>query len=271
MEGYAGLPSQARAVSGFRFPILTHDSPMPRTLFISDLHLDGERQQITDLFLQFLQGEARQADALYILGDLFESWIGDDDDAPLAQQVQDALAALTGSGVKAYFMAGNRDFLVGAPFAARTGVGLLVDPTVIDLGGVPTLLMHGDTLCTDDVAYQAFRAQVRNPAWQQAFLAQPLAQRRAFAAQAREQSRLHTGSTMAQIMDVTDTAVHEALRASGAQRLIHGHTHRPGRHRVDLGGRPAERIVLGDWYDQGSVLCIDGADARLETRALPLA
>lgn len=242
---------------------------MPRTLFISDLHLDDERQPITDLFLRFLQGEARAADALYILGDLFESWIGDDDDALLAQQVQDALAALTRGGVKVYFMAGNRDFLVDGQFAERTGVSVLTDPTTIELGGVPTLLMHGDTLCTDDVAYQAFRAQVRNPAWQQAFLAQPLAQRRAFAAQARAQSRLHTGSTMAQIMDVTDAAVRDALAASGALRLIHGHTHRPGRHRVDLGDRLAERIVLGDWYEQGSVLCVDGTDLRLETRALP--
>ncbi len=241
---------------------------MPLSLFISDLHLDDERPRITELFLRFLRGEARDAQALYILGDLFESWIGDDDDAPLAQSVQDALAELTGSGVRAYFMAGNRDFLVGGGFAARSGVTLLTDPTRVDLAGVPTLLMHGDTLCTDDVAYQKFRAQVRDPAWQSMFLAQPLAQRRAFAAQAREQSRLHTGSTMAQIMDVTDSAVREALGVHGAARLIHGHTHRPARHRVDLGDRMAERIVLGDWYDQGSVLRVDGDAIALEARAL---
>ncbi|WP_313914240.1 UDP-2,3-diacylglucosamine diphosphatase [Tahibacter sp.] len=233
------------------------------TLFISDLHLDDERPYITELFEQFLGGEAREAQALYILGDLFESWIGDDDDAPLAQRVQGALAELSRSGVATYFMAGNRDFLVGPRFAQRSGVTLLDDPARIDLAGVPTLLMHGDTLCTDDVAYQKFRAQVRDPAWQQAFLAQPLEQRRAFAAQARAQSRLHTGSAMAQIMDVTDTAVHDALRIGGAQRLIHGHTHRPARHRVDLGDRVAERIVLGDWYEQGSVLRIDGSAIEL--------
>lgn len=242
---------------------------MPRTLFISDLHLDDERPRITDLFLRFLDGEAREAQALYVLGDLFESWIGDDDDAPLAQTVQDAFAALTRSGVPAYFMAGNRDFLVGDAFASRSGVVLLPDPTVVELAGVPTLLMHGDTLCTDDVAYQKFRAQVRDSRWQQQFLSQPLAQRRAFAAQAREQSRLHTGSTMAQIMDVTDTAVREALSTHGAARLIHGHTHRPARHRVELGDRTAERIVLGDWYEQGSVLRIDDdGTIALESRAL---
>jgi UDP-2,3-diacylglucosamine hydrolase len=241
---------------------------MPAALFISDLHLDDERPRITELFLQFLRGEARGAQALYILGDLFESWIGDDDDAPLALAVQDALAELTHGGVAAYFMAGNRDFLVGDAFAARSGITLLHDPTTIALGGVPTLLMHGDTLCTDDVAYQKFRAQVRDPAWQRAFLAQPLAQRRAFAAHAREQSRQHTGSTMAQIMDVTEAAVHEALQTHGAARLIHGHTHRPGRHRIPLGDRVAERIVLGDWYEHGSVLRVDGDDIALETRAL---
>lgn len=241
---------------------------MPAALFISDLHLDDERPQITELFLTFLRGEARDAQALYILGDLFESWIGDDDDAPLAQTVQDALADLTRSGVNAYFMAGNRDFLVGDAFAARCGITLLQDPAVVELAGVPTLLMHGDTLCTDDVAYQKFRAQVRDPRWQQQFLSQPLAQRRAFAAQAREQSRLHTGATMAQIMDVTDTAVREALATHGAARLIHGHTHRPARHRVELADRVAERIVLGDWYEQGSVLRIDGNAIALETRAL---
>lgn len=241
---------------------------MPDALFISDLHLDDERPWTTALFLDFLRGEARDAQALYILGDLFESWIGDDDDAPLAQQVQDALADLTRSGVRACFMAGNRDFLVGDAFSARSGVTLLTDPTLIDLAGVPTLLMHGDTLCTDDVAYQKFRTQVRDPRWQQQFLSQPLAARRAFAAQAREQSRQHTGSTMAQIMDVTDAAVREALQTHDAARLIHGHTHRPGRHRVDLADRTAERIVLGDWYDQGSVLRVDANEIALETRPI---
>lgn len=241
---------------------------MPDAFFISDLHLDDERPRITDLFLRFLRSEARAAAALYILGDLFESWIGDDDDAPLVRTVQEALAALTRSGVATHFMAGNRDFLVGDAFAERTGVALLKDPTLRAFGGVPTLLMHGDTLCTDDVAYQKFRQQVRDPGWQRAFLAQPLAQRRAFAAQAREQSRLHTGSAQAQIMDVTDAAVRDALQTHDATRLIHGHTHRPGRHAIVLGERSAERVVLGDWYEQGSVLRVDGGEVVLESRAL---
>jgi UDP-2,3-diacylglucosamine hydrolase len=238
------------------------------TLFISDLHLDDERPQITALFLDFLRGEARDAEALYILGDLFESWIGDDDDAALALQVQQALRELTGSGVRGYFMAGNRDFLVGPGFAEASGIQLLQDPTLVDLAGAPTLLMHGDTLCTDDVAYQQFRRQVRDPAWQQQFLAQPLAQRRAFARHAREQSRLHTGAAAMQIMDVTPPAVEAALRAHGATRLIHGHTHRPARHVLHIDGAPAERIVLGDWYEQGSVLRIDGKHIALA--GLPL-
>jgi len=236
---------------------------MAATLFISDLHLDEDRPQITDLFLNFLRGEARSAPALYILGDLFESWIGDDDDAPLGLRVQDALAELAAHGVAVYFMAGNRDFLVGPHFAARSGLTLLTDPTQVELGGVPTLLMHGDTLCTDDTEYQKFRRLVRDPAWQQNFLAQPLPARRAFAAQARAQSREHTGTTRAEIMDVTDGAVRAALREHGAARLIHGHTHRPARHRIELGDRVVERIVLGDWYEQGSVLRVDGERIEL--------
>lgn len=238
------------------------------SLFISDLHLDDERPAITELFLEFLRGEASQAEALYILGDLFESWIGDDDDSALALRVQQALAGLTARGVPGYFMAGNRDFLVGERFAAATGFQLLSDPTRIDLAGVPTLLMHGDTLCTDDVAYQQFRRTVRDPAWQQNFLAQPLEQRRAFARHAREQSRAHTGSTMAAIMDVTDAAVREALATQDVVRLIHGHTHRPGRHDYAIGGTGRERIVLGDWYEQGSVLRASGGDLVLA--GLPL-
>lgn len=234
------------------------------SLFISDLHLDDERPAITELFLDFLRGEASQAEALYILGDLFESWIGDDDDSALALRVQQAMAGLTARGVAGYFMAGNRDFLVGERFAATTGFRLLGDPTRIDLAGVPTLLMHGDTLCTDDVAYQQFRNLVRAPAWQQNFLAQPLEQRRAFARHAREQSRAHTGNAMAAIMDVTDAAVREAMAAQGVTRLIHGHTHRPDRHRFELDGVPVERVVLGDWYEQGSVLRVDGAALALE-------
>jgi UDP-2,3-diacylglucosamine hydrolase len=224
------------------------------TVFISDLHLDAERPHIVDLYTRFLAEQARHADALYILGDLFESWIGDDDDTLLATRVAHALCGLSDSGVPVYFMHGNRDFLLGADYVQRCGLTLLEDPALIDLGGERTLLMHGDTLCTDDVEYQKFRTLVRNPAWQQSFLAKPLAERRAFAAQARGESRKQTAMKPAEIMDVNQGAVESTMRQHGVRRLIHGHTHRPATHQFDLGGKAAERIVLGDWYEQSSVL-----------------
>ncbi|MHA6204035.1 UDP-2,3-diacylglucosamine diphosphatase [Dyella soli] len=235
------------------------------TLFISDLHLDDSRPKITRLFEEFLAGdEARAADAVYILGDLVEAWIGDDDDAELPRRIAKATAALHDHGVPVYFMVGNRDFLLGQAFAARAGFTLLDDGTVHELYGRPTLLMHGDVLCTDDLAYQAVRQQVRTPAWQAQILAMPLDARRAFAAKAREDSRAHTGSTMETIMDVNAEAVAQAMGDAGVTRLIHGHTHRPAIHRFDLDGQPAERIVLGDWYEHGSVLRVtpEGAELR---------
>jgi UDP-2,3-diacylglucosamine hydrolase len=224
------------------------------TFFISDLHLDEARPQITDLFLRFLAREAGSAEALYILGDLFESWIGDDDDAALPTRVAQALRAVHDKGVPVYFMHGNRDFLLGAPYAERAGLVLLADPTVIVLGGERRLLMHGDTLCTDDIAYQKFRGMVRNPDWQQQFLGRSLAERRAFAAQARGESRKQTAMKAAEIMDVNQAAVESAMRAHSVRQLIHGHTHRPATHQFELDGEVAERIVLGDWYEQSSVL-----------------
>ena len=226
------------------------------TLFISDLHLDESRPRIVDLFVQLLAGPARDASAFYILGDWFESWIGDDDDAPLATEVAQATRALHDHGTPIYFMHGNRDFLLGSDYAERAGITLLDDPTVVELEGRRTLLMHGDTLCTDDVEYQKFRAMVRDPRWQTQFLSRPLTERRAFAAQARGESRKHTAEAKAEIMDVNQDAVEAAMRAHRVQRLIHGHTHRPATHRFDLDGVPAERIVLGDWYEQDSVLRI---------------
>lgn len=223
------------------------------TLFISDLHLDASRPQIVETFERFVHDEAAKTCALYILGDLFESWIGDDDDDAVATRVADALATLRGR-VPVYFMHGNRDFLVGEQFAQRAGMTLLDDPTIIDLGGERTLLMHGDTLCTDDADYQRFRSVVREPAWQAQFLAKPLPERRAFAAQARGESRKQTAMKAAEIMDVNAEAVRAAMRAHGVRRLIHGHTHRPATHRFELDGAPAERIVLGDWYEQSSCL-----------------
>jgi UDP-2,3-diacylglucosamine hydrolase len=224
------------------------------TLFISDLHLDPQRPHIVDLYTELLAGEARRADALYILGDLFESWIGDDDDAALAARVAEATRALRDSGVPVWFMHGNRDFLLGADYAARAGMTLLADPSVVELGGERVLLMHGDTLCTDDVEYLKFRALVRDPRWQAQFLAKPLAERHAFAAQARGESRRHASAAKPEIMDVNEEAVAAAMRTHGVHKLIHGHTHRPATHRFDLDGRLAERVVLGDWYEQDSVL-----------------
>jgi len=224
------------------------------TLFISDLHLDPARPHIVELFTRFVAGDARRAEALYILGDLFESWIGDDDDSPLAHQVGESLSALKKSGVPVFFMHGNRDFLLGEAYARRAGVTLLDDPAVVEFGGERTLLMHGDTLCTDDTAYQEFRAVVRNPDWQKQFSARSLSERHAFAAQARAESVKHTAGAKPEIMDVNQGAVAAAMRKHGVRTLIHGHTHRPATHRFDLGGQLAERIVLGDWYEQSSVL-----------------
>ena len=231
------------------------------TLFISDLHLDPARPHIVDLYTRFLAGQARGADALYILGDLFESWIGDDDDSELAERVASSTKALCDSGVPVFFMHGNRDFLLGADYAARAGMTLLPDPMMITLAGENTLLMHGDTLCTDDIEYQKFRTLVRDPGWQRQFLAKPLSERRAFAAQARGESKQQTAMKAAEIMDVNRRAVEEAMRAHSVRRLIHGHTHRPATHQFELDGQTAERIVLGDWFEQGSVLTLPGLSA----------
>ena len=234
------------------------------TLFIADLHLDDARPAITELFERYLASdEARAASAVYILGDLVEAWIGDDDDAELPARIAHATRALRDNGVPVYFMVGNRDFLLGQAFAERAGMILLEDGTVHDIEGTPTLLMHGDVLCTDDVAYQAVRAQVRTEAWKQQILAMPLEARRAFAAKARSDSKSKTGSTDETIMDANQVAVEDSMRKAGVRRLVHGHTHRPAIHDFQLDGAPAQRIVLGDWYDHGSVLRIDGDAVEL--------
>ncbi|HEY4530531.1 MAG TPA: UDP-2,3-diacylglucosamine diphosphatase [Luteimonas sp.] len=239
------------------------------TLLISDLHLDPARAGITRLFGAFVEREARAADALYILGDLFEAWVGDDDPSETGAFVADRLAALSASGVPVYFMHGNRDFLLGPDYARRAGMTLLDDPTRVRLYGQDVLLMHGDTLCTDDLAYQQFRAQTRDARWQQGFLAQPLAARMAFAQQARAASQARQGALresgeMETITDVAPDAVAAAFEAHGVDTIIHGHTHRPAVHALDAGGRPRRRIVLGDWYEQGSVLRVDAGGMRLE-------
>lgn len=234
------------------------------TLFISDLHLDDSRPHITALFEHYLGGdEVRHADALYILGDLVEAWIGDDDDAELPQRIARATTAVRDAGVPVYFMAGNRDFLLGDAYAERAGLALIEDGTVHDLYGTPTLLMHGDLLCTDDVTYQATRRQVRTPAWKAQVLAMPMEARRALAAKARAESRAYTSGAQEVLMDVNADAVAQALRHAGVAHLIHGHTHRPAVHHFDLDGQTAERIVLGDWYEQGSVLRVSAAGREL--------
>ncbi|MGB5472675.1 MAG: UDP-2,3-diacylglucosamine diphosphatase [Gammaproteobacteria bacterium] len=227
---------------------------MPCTLFISDLHLDPERPAITALFLDFLAARAGHADALYILGDLFEAWIGDDDDSELNRGVCHELARCAAAGTAVYVMHGNRDFLLGERFAKQSHCTLLDDPACIDLYGTPTLLMHGDLLCTDDTEYQAFRVQARSAAWQEELLAKTLQERRAIASEMRRVSREKTGGKPESIMDVNATAVIERMTRHATIRLIHGHTHRPDIHELVIDGRPAQRIVLGDWYEQGSVL-----------------
>jgi UDP-2,3-diacylglucosamine hydrolase len=235
------------------------------TLFISDLHLDAAAPAATEQFLDFLAGPARAAEALYVLGDLFESWIGDDDADAWRAPICAALRALAEAGVACHVMHGNRDFLLQQGFAARSGCQLLSDPTVIELGGERVLLTHGDALCTDDVAYQKLRAVVRQRAWQRRFLALPLATRRALAGAARAGSRRHMQRVAPLIMDVNAAAVRQALRATGVRTLIHGHTHRPAVHEFELDGTPARRIVLGAWYEQGSVLAWRDGRYALET------
>lgn len=240
------------------------------TLFISDLHLDAARPQVTELFMRFLREEAAGAKALYILGDLFEAWVGDDDPDPLGAAVAAGLRAVADAGTPVAFMRGNRDFLLGPAYARRAGMTLLADPAVILLDGAPTLLLHGDLLCTADTGYMAFRAQTRDPAWQAQFLAQPLAARQAFASQARAQSQaaqaaLRDAGTMETITDVSPDTVAQYFARYGVERMIHGHTHRPAIHAHDAGGRMRQRIVLGDWYEQGSVLRMDGAHVELQS------
>jgi len=239
------------------------------TLFISDLHLDASRPAITDLFLAFLAGEARKAEALYILGDLFEAWLGDDDPDPHHARVAAALADLSNSGVPVYFLVGNRDFLLGEDYARRAGMTLLTEPVRLDLYGTPSLLLHGDVLCTDDTEYQTFRAMVRDPDWQKAFLEKSLDERRMMAAQAREHSRTRGQTLDAEIMDVNADAVADAFRTHAIPRMIHGHTHRPHIHRIEVDGETRERIVLGDWYEQGSVLRINTQGVELSSLSLP--
>jgi UDP-2,3-diacylglucosamine hydrolase len=234
-------------------------------LFISDLHIDATRPVIVEQFLSFLQTEASSAAALYILGDLFESWIGDDaaDSAQLAAIA--GLRALTARGVPCFVMHGNRDFLLSTEFCRMSGAHLLPDPLIVTLFGEPVLVMHGDALCTDDRPYQRLRATVRNADWQAQFLALPVDARRALAGAARAGSQAHTAVLEHNITDVNADSVATALRSAGTTTLLHGHTHRPAIHALRVDGRPCTRIVLGDWYDQGSVLRWDEKGPELSS------
>jgi len=235
---------------------------MSRTLFIADLHLCTEEPAITAGFLHFLQGEARQCDALYILGDLFEAWIGDDDPNPLHQQVAEALKALP---VPTFFIHGNRDFLLGERFAAACGMTLLPEEQVLTLYGQRVLIMHGDTLCTDDEGYQRFRAKVHQRWLQRLFLALPLRVRMRIAARMRADSKQANQHKSQQIMDVNSKAVEAAMRRQQVRTLIHGHTHRPAIHRISCHSQPAERAVLGAWHDNGSMIQLDASGVTLIT------
>jgi UDP-2,3-diacylglucosamine hydrolase len=233
-------------------------------LFISDLHLSETRPAANEAFFSFVEGKARTADALYILGDLFESWVGDDDLAdPFNSLIAGFLHGLSQSGVKLRVMYGNRDFLFGERFCKATGAELLEDPAVLPLGGVQTLVMHGDTLCTSDIDYQDWRRVARSAEWQREFLSRPLAERRQIGRGLREKSSAAIEGKPMEIMDVVDSAVRDALRRHAASRLIHGHTHRAGRHELEVDGRRCERWVLPDWYGRGGYLEIGGGAPRL--------
>jgi len=238
---------------------------MPETLFISDLHLAPDRPATVDLFLGLLRRRARRAQALYILGDLFDAWIGDDDDQPPYPEIRAALRELTESGTDCRLLHGNRDFLIGRAFTRDTGCALLPDPTPADLAGTPTLLMHGDLLCTDDVPYQRFRRYIRNPISKRLFLLRSLAKRRAIADNYRRKSGVAMAEKTPAIMDVNQRTVEAYLRRFSAHRLIHGHTHRPADHVFELDGKPATRLVLAEWRaNRGELLVVSGDGWRRE-------
>jgi UDP-2,3-diacylglucosamine hydrolase len=233
-------------------------------LFISDLHLTEERPEANERFISFVEGKARDAEALYILGDFFEYWVGDDDlGDPFNAVIGGLLSNLTRAGVRLYFLHGNRDFLIGERFCAATGARLLPDPSVHEVEGVKTLLVHGDTRCTGDLEYQAWRRRARDPAFQAGFLAKPLAERRQAVLEMREKSRLVVQGKTPKIMDVNEDAVREAMRSHGVRRLMHGHTHRPGRHALEVDGERCERWVLPDWYGRGGYIEVDRRGPRL--------
>jgi len=239
-----------------------------QALFISDLHLSAERPDANEQFFDFLSGEAKRAQALYVLGDLFEYWVGDDElrdpaGDPLAREVAAAFEALSAGGVRISFMHGNRDFLIAGNFCKAAGASLIGDPSVVEINGTRTLLMHGDTLCTDDHDYQAWRRTARSTEWQRDFLSKDLLERKKTIQGLREKSKEVISAKPAEIMDVNADAVRDAFRRHGVRRLIHGHTHRPARHDIEVDGAKCERWVLPDWYGRGGYLALDDVGPRL--------
>jgi len=239
----------------------------PITYFIADLHLAQNRPDITACFLRFLKNEAMQAQSLYILGDLFEAWIGDDDDSAYLATIAKALTTLSGFGTNIYYIHGNRDFLLGERFAKKSAMTLLPEVDLIDLYGQSVVIMHGDTLCTRDVAYQKFRIKSRSWWWQAMIKSLPLFVRKKIAANYRKKSAAATSMKSQDIMDVTTTEVVKCLEDYQSQLLIHGHTHRPARHELKANGKKAQRIVLGDWYEQGAWLKVTPTSMELLNRA----
>jgi UDP-2,3-diacylglucosamine hydrolase len=231
-------------------------------LLISDLHLQTARPDLTQAFLAFLVTRASPASALYILGDLFNVWIGDDDDVPLNGEVSNALKQLAASGTAVYLLHGNRDFLLGPAYAAACGATLISEPYLLSHCGRNYLLMHGDVLCTKDADYQDFRTMVRDARWQQQFLARPLGERRVFAEQARERSKTMSSNKPSDIMDVTQSAVEEILLEQNIPTMIHGHTHRPALHEFTIGNNHYERLVIGDWDQYGWFVELDASGAK---------
>jgi len=232
--------------------------------FVSDLHLDPATPEIAARFLRFLGGPVQQSTTLYLLGDIFEAWLGDDDPEPAHREVVAALASVTARGTLLYLMRGNRDFLLGERFCAETGASLLDDPVVAAIGGERVLLSHGDGLCVDDGAYQRLRALVRDPEVRRGLAALPLASRHRLAAEARAGSRAHLAVAAGYITDVNQAAVESLMRAAGVLTMIHGHTHRPATHRFEVAGAGYTRIVLGAWHENASVLHWDSAGFRLQ-------
>lgn len=238
------------------------------SLFISDLHLDESRPEVTRAFYNFLETRAKACEALYILGDFFEAWIGDDEDSDLSREVVAHLKQLTDSGVKLFIMHGNRDFLLGKLFCRQTGATLLNDPSTITLGEQNVLLMHGDSLCTKDIEYMKFREQARSSTWQDQLLSQPLEVRRALVAQMRAQSQAMNSNKSDDIMDVTPDEVVKAMESAATNTFIHGHTHRPGIHDLTINQQAAKRFVLGDW--ESHLWFIEHKDNQLQLLKEPI-